>query len=575
MASTILSPEINMPSEATNTPETDNNIIIDNSEKTSHSSSSSPPTTATTSWNPLTEIDSALLSALCDSRERKALLRLEQSLVDFTKDPSLHSIEVGGAYNSIVLGKDEGVDRGLEIQKCMNAQNISEFQFQQTRGMRQTSFQRLILHRLADRFNIVREVIPQNENVVTVLNLIRLVKTDESIVPSRLLIDVDLGLLIEYKNPLARSDRQGMNNGYYSNGNGGEQEDVKPISEPMASSTSESNLAINMNNKMVNKKMVIMKRDTSGSSNNNDKTKKEGKSRNSRKKLVDKEKAYEEARARIFGIDKSSEGSDEGGNSNDDEGDEKAQKSDKAQLNPEVAAFSPQSSFGESRPPTASLESEPNVLKEVGKEQTCEQSNKERAEEDDSNQNIMQTKSPSETQSNNSTKSTGKAVYRNRQQEEADPDFRRRSGPSYYTNTAPMQYGQNPYAQNNPYVNVAMGQHYYGQHTTAANGAYPYHPNHLPTPQSPTFFMGAQNVYPIPKHAPNKVAVQDAASHSDVVATNKANESDKPQPQIMKPKGKKSTEGHATVSNNNANMSVRCSAQNNVTLKPEDFPALR
>ena len=49
-------------------------------------------------------------------------------------------------------------------------------------GGRQTSFQRCCLHRLADRFGIVRETNEQG--------MIRLVKVKESAIPSQLLIDL-------------------------------------------------------------------------------------------------------------------------------------------------------------------------------------------------------------------------------------------------------------------------------------------------------------------------------------------------------------------------------------------------
>ena len=49
-------------------------------------------------------IDSALLAALRDPRERLGLLKLEQCLVDFcTKQPLDAFIDVGGPYNSIVI----------------------------------------------------------------------------------------------------------------------------------------------------------------------------------------------------------------------------------------------------------------------------------------------------------------------------------------------------------------------------------------------------------------------------------------------------------------------------------------
>ena len=121
-------------------------------------------------------IDSALLSALNDPKERMGLLRLEKVLIDFMNDRSVMYMDVGGPNNSIVLKEGSNV---LET----------------NRG-RQTSFQRLCLHRLADRFNIVREALPSPIDdyytSVTTPSLIRLVKMNDSKIPERLLIDVDL-----------------------------------------------------------------------------------------------------------------------------------------------------------------------------------------------------------------------------------------------------------------------------------------------------------------------------------------------------------------------------------------------
>ena len=52
-----------------------------------------------TAWNPIEEVDSALLSGLIDARERKALYRLEQSMIEFMKDDArcAHDLSLYGS----------------------------------------------------------------------------------------------------------------------------------------------------------------------------------------------------------------------------------------------------------------------------------------------------------------------------------------------------------------------------------------------------------------------------------------------------------------------------------------------
>jgi hypothetical protein len=62
------------------------------------------PPTASTNGATSTAIDSALLSAMRDSRERLALLKCERVMVDFCNAPDVQEIDVGGSYNSIIIG---------------------------------------------------------------------------------------------------------------------------------------------------------------------------------------------------------------------------------------------------------------------------------------------------------------------------------------------------------------------------------------------------------------------------------------------------------------------------------------
>lgn len=439
-----------------------------------------------TEWDPLEEVDSALLSALCDTRERKALYRLEQVILDFMKDKSSASMEVGGAFNSIVLSQNcHGGSNNGETPDVSN-QGLIDLQYQQQRGLRQTSFQRLILHRLADRFDILREQINNTNNsggnesgLVDVgpnhsgqppsfsPGLIRLVKKSESFIPSQLLIDIDLDILIDYKNPRARNFGGGNTNANTPNVHSNNYEDgAKNLSENMASTTLEAP-ASTSGSKKSKKKMVIMKRNTSsegrGSAGGKGKGKQTGTSR--RKKLEDREKAYEEARARIFGLKGMS------GNGNNDGNDENIEKGERSSVpqradpqdNAKAPLHSCHSSFSlqdDGIAPTGSVSREHIVPSQVMStiptvNQLSPPSPEPQVEGD-------QPGSPAgaaatECSSVPAAVTSGaifKAVYRNRQQEENDPDFKRTSDvrPAY------VPYAANPYGTPVGYVNPAIGQ---------------------------------------------------------------------------------------------------------------------
>lgn len=180
-------------------------------------------------------VDSALLAALRDPRERLGLLKLEQVFQDFfqSSDPYW---EVGGAFNSRVVSPSIGL-----------LSNTTD-----TRP--QTTFQRCLLHRLADRFHITREPTGMD-------GLIRLWKTPETKQPKRLLLDLDAS---EYE--LVQSV---------------EKLTVSAPKPPKA-----------------NRKMKIMKRNSSNVSDISGNSK--STPRKNKKDHNDKEKAYAEARARIF-----------------------------------------------------------------------------------------------------------------------------------------------------------------------------------------------------------------------------------------------------------------------------------
>lgn len=190
-----------------------------------------------------TSVDSALLSAMRDDRERVALLRCEKTMIDFIKATDVEEIDVGGAYNSAIVG--------------LPSQN--------PKAGRQTSFQRCWLHRLADRFGIVRESVSPE--------WIKLKKTSETAIPSQLLIN------------LGPSDYCLQDDN-----------DAQAIL-----TTSSSGTTIAGVNKVKRNKMKIMRRSASSCSNNSENgTSKPSRASTKKGTLTDKEKAYAAARARIF-----------------------------------------------------------------------------------------------------------------------------------------------------------------------------------------------------------------------------------------------------------------------------------
>mmetsp|Transcript_25564 Transcript_25564/g.37766 ORF Transcript_25564/g.37766 Transcript_25564/m.37766 type:complete len:420 (-) Transcript_25564:51-1310(-) len=198
-----------------------------------------------------TSVDSALLSAMRDDRERVALLRCENTMIEFIKAEDVQEIDVGGAYNSAIVG--------------LPSQN--------PKPGRQTSFQRCWLHRLADRFGIVRESISPE--------WIKLKKTPESAIPSQLLINLGPS---DYCLPDDNDIQATLNSPAHVNNTTG------------------------TNNKVKRNKMKIMRRSASSCSNNSDNgSTKPSRATNKKGTLTDKEKAYAAARARIFNSEDAAE----------------------------------------------------------------------------------------------------------------------------------------------------------------------------------------------------------------------------------------------------------------------------
>lgn len=332
--------------------------------------------TVRNSKGPDKEVDSALLAALRDNRERIALLRLEQAMIEFMHDKSCEFMDVGGPFNSIVV---KGPDNGIGEEKL--SANFDS-------GLRQTSFQRLCLHRLADRFNIARDqgfTSPMNN-----YGLIRLLKTKESRIPKLKLIGIDL---VQYD---SQTSPQDIDNG---------------LTDRLFAVSLQNNHGKKSRKKKV-EKVMIMKRSSSSSltgGNKNEKTTKgTDKTKRRGKDLSDKEKAYAEARARIFATESSptKDGCDH------------------------------------------ALHSEENTDSETNLNSTSHSLNSSPPEKDDPLQ-----------QSNTASAATSKATWRNREQEASDPDFRRRHHPIVMVQPFPM------YAQHDgssQYIQHQYGYNYYG-----------------------------------------------------------------------------------------------------------------
>lgn len=221
-------------------------------------SGSVPPALESTTSSTEPEIDSALQAALREPRERMSLLKLEQAVFDFVNS-SASWLEVGGLGNAIVMGPS--VTQQIPIPPDYRPA---------------TSFQRCICHRLADRFSILRE------NGVLLEGSIRLIKTPESRIPVVLLRNIDTS---------AYDTQQQL-----------------PQQTPATMMTSENPMMLlsnNANNEGSKRpKMKLMKRKDSNSSAAANLKQQQSKSNQlllQKSTLTDKERAYEEARARIFG----------------------------------------------------------------------------------------------------------------------------------------------------------------------------------------------------------------------------------------------------------------------------------
>ncbi|KAL3925485.1 MAG: hypothetical protein SGILL_000377 [Bacillariaceae sp.] len=374
-------------------------------------------------------VDSALLAALRDARERIALLKLEQVLIEYLErhQPQERYIDVGGPYNSMVVSPTQG-QLGVPMQEIhAGILNLGEGNVIQGNGPNsfrpQTTFQRCILHRLCDRFRMTREKSYVDDGFGY---YIRIVRQPDSCMPPRLLSTLPSS---EYA-PVHESTSSGsLSASFEQMGVSGDAavSDGNACNLPSAAPTAQT---ATKNSKP--RKMKIMKRASSGSVSANGGDNSKASNKNSTKQqrnssLSEKERKYAEARARIF---QQEEGS--GNDSAPATTTSPASDSQEANTNDNR----PHSSASSRSSVTPNHHTPPRTASGVGNPQP---------------------------------ENRGKATYRNRQQEEADPDFRR--GGRMVVTQQPAQAvpgwsgggaTATPYYPN---ATMAGGRGYYGQQT--------------------------------------------------------------------------------------------------------------
>ena len=480
------------------------------------------------------DVDSALLSALRDQRERMALLRLEQHLIDFMNEKHCGYMDVGGSFNNIVIkGKqyvfhtsndnnnnsnsssnsvnsntDNSTDyneikddinseypvgggmmmtNNLNMNYVNNNNNNSNNMIDNGREGRQNSFQRLYLHRLADRFNIVRQsFVPNNinnmNNNINMMNysshmmmsmtsvqqqnpnLIRLIKVKESRIPKVKLIDIDLN---DY-NPSNSipQDRLGSPDGAVNTItdrlNGTQlDKDTNNGSTTRNIDNNNNNNSSGLSGKRSKKKekVKIMKRlPNPGNKNSNNSSDTEKSKRKGKKNLSDKEKAYAEARARIFNTQESSNSNlDYSDHANSITNDNTENTNEDTNSSALKIAMSEENDGSLDRQSPESQQNNimsPDVIDEV---------------EGASNVNV-----PAAAKGG----AESKVLWRNRQQEASDPDFRRAHHPimlqqpiyhqPLYQHNAGMATGTTPYLQGSYNYQGSMDPMSYNHHNVHA-----------------------------------------------------------------------------------------------------------
>jgi len=243
-------------------------------------------TTTTTTTKDDSDIDSALLCAMRDGRERTALWKVEHALVDFMNKPHCQYLEVGGLGNSIVLGPSR-----QHIPHCDTTSTSSTTTYA-------TKFQRCWLHRLADRFRIVRT------NGILLEGAIRLLKTPQSRIPTVLLYDLPESDYIDRDGVGGTLDDDMMARVSDTTTTSTIITTTTTTTPPPPPTTTTTSPDIPMG------KLKIMKRKNGNNhksvpSKQTDDTKGHLLLRKASSSISEKEKAYEQARARIFSEEQS------------------------------------------------------------------------------------------------------------------------------------------------------------------------------------------------------------------------------------------------------------------------------
>ena len=418
------------------------------------------------------EIDSALISALRDNKERMALLRLEQNLIDFMNDKNCASMQVGGPFNTSII-KGANINMGYcgeDLTHTLDGGNANTnanatIQPKQSGGVmngygsnvdniragRQTSFQRLCLHKLADRFNIDRpKMNNRNGNGLTSSSTphIRLLKVEESRIPTVKLIDLDM---TNYETSLNIPQDRGNDESDAGNA-------VKHISELLSGAQIDNNGGggggggSNHKKSKKKEKVKIMKRSPNSGDKNLKKNSDADKKKRRGKKLSEREKAYAEARARIFEDMNSNSGTDNGGDV--------------------------ESSTPPMRSTCSAVSGSPKLLTPDSSEHQEQERNSAEIviERDDDDVNV-----PAAVKSG----AESKVLWRNRQQEASDPDFRRAHHPIMVQQ--PMYHSATHYQPNAAMVNAPMD---YGH-----GAAYHYQQQGVLSDQMYPQVVGAQHAY--------------------------------------------------------------------------------
>jgi hypothetical protein len=454
-------------------------------------------------------VDSALLSALRDPRERLALLKLEQVLVDFLeKQPQDQYIDVGGPYNSMVVSPSLGYIGGGGSSSSTSSPSLpssssssalsqqdpyfSTSSSNSSNNMRpQTTFQRCILHRLCDRFRMTRE----KSNVGDAFGYyIRVCKGSDSTMPPRRLLDLQPWEYNPSSNNNSTSVHDNTNNvgggaGIHSSFeqmglNSTPPENLKSSGAPTSGNGNMTNVSKSSSKP---RKMKIMKRSSSSnvSANGSDTSNKPSNKNKNRNTLSEKEKKYAEARARIF---QQEEGSGDATTAAPNDNADTCSTSATAPTGTMSGSYSQIQSGDVSALNTVvqTLSSSSSSLPAVLSASSLSGNASSSATND---------------QHQTTTQSRSKATYRNRQQEEADPDFQRGVGmvavpvvtspyvaaPIYMgtngSTAAAVAYNSTPLGstgRNQPAPLAGRGG-YYGGHHQAQQQQYPqYYPMTVP-----------------------------------------------------------------------------------------------